>query len=130
MEKTSRHPALKVDLTVNGQIELFPAALPGPASSGRIASLTNNQKALTAYYGLKVCGVKPRDTADVATMARFMHLVLGIPYTSIDCSTLYKRLQSVPDLTNPSSAVSLHHLLHLSLPQMKHQGQHLVLVLQ
>ena len=62
-----------------------------------LASLTNNQKALTAYYGLKVCGVKPRDTADVATMARFMHLVLGIPYTSIDRSALYRKLQTVPN---------------------------------
>ncbi|XWN35382.1 MAG: hypothetical protein ROO73_01150 [Roseivirga sp.] len=44
---------------------------------------------------------KPRHTVDMATVARLLHLALGIPLQRIDRSTLYKQLRNTPDTTRP-----------------------------
>lgn len=89
-------------MNINGQPALisFDTDPSTPAGEDQFYDLTNNQKALAFYYFLKICGVNPRETVDLSTIVRFMHLVLGIPYTSVQHSSIYRSLQSVPDLNN------------------------------
>lgn len=51
------------------------------------------------------CGLRPRINVDLASAARFMHLLLDKPYKSLQNSDLYKRLQSAPNFGNKSALI-------------------------
>ena len=60
--------------------------------------LTLSHLALACYYVLTSWGIQPRVKLDIAHVARFMHLVTSKPYTRIQNSEFYKKLQRVPQL--------------------------------
>ena len=62
------------------------------------APLTNSQIVLSLYYMLKAQGKELRGAVDLATIARFMHLLLGKEYTTLHNSALDRKLQLVPEL--------------------------------
>ena len=90
---------------MSGQLSLLPAdhSTVSPLEPTPLSELTNNQKALVFYYFLRVCGVNPRVTVDLSTIARGTHLLLGKEFTTIDNSSLYKFLHAVPDFNNPQA---------------------------
>lgn len=62
-----------------------------------LISYTNSQLVLIFYYFLKSCGVEPRVSADVAPIAKFLHLITGKNFTTVANSDFYKKLQHVPN---------------------------------
>lgn len=51
------------------------------------------------------CGLRPRINIDLASVGRFMHLLLDKPYKSLQNSDLYKRLQTAPNFENKSALI-------------------------
>ena len=100
MKKLAATLHLKVDLTVKEQLAHRHLPEPGPmqANPKPPAPLTNSQMVLSLYYLLKAQGKALRGTVDLATIARFMHLLLGKEYITLHNSDLYRKLQLVPEL--------------------------------
>lgn len=88
----------------------LPAAVPTPSEPA--TTLTNSQVALSLYYMLRANGQELRGAVDLADIARYMHLLTGKKYTNIHNSSLYKRLQTVPESKGTQSMLKDLQLLH------------------
>lgn len=58
---------------------------------------TNSQLTLIFYYFFMSCGVVPRETVDIAPMAKFIHLITGKNFTETSNSDIYKKLKKAPN---------------------------------
>lgn len=58
---------------------------------------TNSQLVLIFYYFLKSAGLEIRKELNIATAAKFMHLITGKPFTESTHSEFYKKLQAAPN---------------------------------
>ncbi len=95
----------------------LPAAVPTPSEP--VTTLTNSQVALSLYFMLRANGQELRGAVDLADIARYMHLLTGKKYTSIHNSSLYKRLQTVPESKGTQSMRKDLQLLHALFTQVE-----------
>lgn len=78
-------------------------------------TLTNSQQVLTVYYVLDCWGVRPRINADIADIARFMHLLTGRAYTCVDNSVFYKKLKRAPNFKKDQGLIKDLEVINKSL---------------
>lgn len=58
---------------------------------------TNSQYVLMFYYLIKYAGIEPRDKGmDIAPFAKFIHIITGKNFTTIQNSDFYKKLSKAP----------------------------------
>jgi hypothetical protein len=62
-----------------------------------INDLTNSQLVLFFYYLLGSWGIWPRGNADMASIARAIHLITGKSYKQVNNSEFYKKLKQAPN---------------------------------
>lgn len=67
------------------------------AKEQEMGDFNNSQLVLIFYYFFKYCGIEPRNTIDIAPMAKFIHLITGKEFTNTSNSDFYKKLQKVPN---------------------------------
>ena len=97
-------PDVTINVVHSGKLVLLPPPVvaPSPSSSGL---LTNNQLALATYFLLQSLDEGAFHQTDKATMARFLHLVKEKPYSALNNSDLYRKLQQIVQLLGKKSSV-------------------------
>lgn len=68
--------------------------MPENPSGTHLAHLTNSQVVLIFYYFYQHIGLILRKDSNVSDLARFMHLLMGKKYASINSSDYYKKLRN------------------------------------
>lgn len=66
---------------------------------------TNSQLVLIFYYFFKQNGLEPRRSIDIAPMAKFIHLITGKDFKSVQNSDIYKKLQKVPNFKTDKNLI-------------------------
>jgi len=66
---------------------------------------TTSRQLLTIYFLLKSLGVEPRNTVDIAPVARFAHLITGTTFVKLQNSNLYKKLKKAPNFKEDKALV-------------------------
>jgi len=62
-----------------------------------LKNYTHNQIVLIFYYFFKYNGLEPYKNIDISPIAKFIHLITGCNYTTVQNSDFYKKLQNVPN---------------------------------
>ena len=66
---------------------------------------TLSRQLLTLYFLLKTLGIEPRNTVDIAPVARFAHLITGTSFHTLQNSNLYKKLKKVPNFKEDKALI-------------------------
>ena len=66
---------------------------------------TISRQLLTLYFLLKTLGIEPRNTVDIAPVARFAHLITGTSFHTLQNSNLYKKLKKVPNFKEDKALI-------------------------
>ena len=70
-----------------------------------LENYTSSQIVLIFYYFFKYNGFDPRNNVDIAPIAKFLHLITGRNYTTVQNSDFYKKLQYVPNFKSDKGLI-------------------------
>jgi len=66
---------------------------------------SNSQQVLIFYYFFKHSGLEPRKNIDIAPIAKFIHLITGKDFNSVNNSDFYKKLKTIPNFKSDKDLI-------------------------
>jgi hypothetical protein len=97
IEKIGFTDFLYAEIQKQRELEKIVLPIEQPKEKTGLSSLTNNQIVLIFYYFFKFSKLEPRANTDISSIAKFVHLITGKNFTTIQNSDFYKRLMKAPN---------------------------------
>jgi hypothetical protein len=82
---------------------------------------TRSRQVLAMFYLFKSIGINPRFDISVTALAKFAHLLSGMPYENADNSSIYKLMKKLPDLKSENYLVEDLEFVKKHFEMVKHK---------